>query len=1037
MAKRTKKEKFWKGISSAMAAVMAILIAATNALWVYSADVNSLLSVSTSKIVDSDGGDEDTIYYKSEFGDFTVDNFEKLADGCDEQTVTEANEGIVLLKNGDNALPLQDDERDVTLFGHASYNPFYAWGHEQLNSYPIDNLITYKDALVNKGFKINETLFEAYESDPAQRPADDRGKGGNATGTENPGSFYEQYEGIWAEAYNDVAIVMIARQGGESTDMAVDEIDDDGATHLSSLALHSNEKEMMDIVSAGDFEKVIVLINSPYAMELGWLDDYDVDAALWISNPGDQGFQSVPDILTGAINPSGATVDTWAADSLSSPAVVNCNGNTPQYANAEELNDSGIVTDGMGASIFDTPSSISYVNVQQENIYIGYKYYETRYADVIANQGGAESSVGSFASPGDTWSYSDEVCYPFGYGLSYTSFRQEITNVAFDEASDSYNVTVKVSNTGDVAGKKAVIIYAQTPYEEYEKTYLVEKPALQVVGYDKTDIIEPGSSAELAISVDRYYLASYDDNNAKGYMLSGGDYYFAVGDSSHDALNNILSAQGYEGLIDYDGSPFTENVYATIKVSDGLPADNAAPDTDTYAYSAATGAKVTNLFDYADYNYWEDDTGMTVEYLTRTNWAGTFPTEMASVVVKGEEMEKLLQGNWYEKADDAVSARTITQGVDNGITFAMMKDVDYEDDEMWDQYLDQFTLEEMADQIKATRGGNNACDKVGMPVTISGDGSNECFATWPATIGYGVQKVENPYADHRSQRYTSLLSATWDRDLQLRRGELMGEEMLFAGVNKASVGGGNLHRTPFCGRQSQYPSEDPNTTDMYLEIFLTGINSKGVRSGPKHFGGNDAEFNRLGTNIFATEQSLREGTFRGFEKALRADKVDCGYVMPCNHRIGLKWGAANEELYTDLLRGEWGFRGMTQTDCSMTEETGFTSASLEVLISGIDGMWGKSDDITGNRWIAQINDNDDGDVLLQLRNVVKNVHYVNSHSCAVNGLSTTSTVVSVVPTWQILTIAILIIVAMLTTASIARYAVIRNRNRKEDIENGR
>lgn len=1017
--KRINRKGVWMGITSIMSFLTIIAVLATTVLQDYSGILNQYLGIATTQIIEKEGENEDTIYYKSEFGEFTSENLKKVDEAAFEQTRNEAREGSTLLKNSNDALPLGDDETRVTLFGHASWNPLY-------RTYAAGSSLTtdpewttdLKEALEAEGFKINETLWNAYADDPAIRPADERGKGGSATNTENPGSFYEKYSDSWANDYNDVAIVVIARQGGESTDMAVSEQNDSKDEMISSLALHDNERQMMDIVSKGSFGKVIVLINSPYAMELGWLDEYDVDACLWISTVGSSGFTGVAEILSGEVNPSGLLTDTWAADSLSSPAVANGNGNTPMWENMDEIHDSGIVTDGTDQHPLDSEVVIGYVNVQQENIYVGYKYYETRYADVIMGEGDAASSVGAFVSTGDIWNYSEEVCYPFGFGLSYTTFSQEITSVRYNSDSDTYDVTVNVTNTGDVAGKKAVVLYAQTPYGEYERTNYVEKAAVQLVGYDKTDMLEPGDSEEIIITVDRYLLASYDDNYAKGYILSGGDYYFAVGDSSHDALNNILSVQGYDELVDYDGNAVEGNANAVTKIETGVPSDNSNPDAQVYSHSQATGYTVTNLFDYADYNYWEEDTGVTVDYLTRQDWSGTFPTEAAKVVIKGEGMENLLQGNVYETAEDAPSVDSFTFGANNGLTFAMMKDVAWEEDIMWNKFLDQFTLEELASMVK-DMPGNYAIESIALPEIQHSDGCDSSVGRgYLEEIGWGDQKETNTYnAGRGSVVYTSLLAATYNPDLQVRRGELMAEEMMYAGINVSCTGGSDIRRTPFSGRNAEYFSEDANLTSLVGAYEMGTMQGKGVIGGPKHFAGNDQEYMRLGVTVFTTEQAFREGSLRGFEYVLRKDKADLHYTMTTNVRIGMKWTPLNSELLTDVLRDEWGFAGTTNTDSSFKWPNGFTSNIVPALMAGTDTNYGNTTDDPSNVYLTYLKENDDGNVVLRLREVAKNCIYAWSRSCGINGLSSSSEIVTITPTWEIAVRYIDIALVVLTVAS--------------------
>lgn len=801
-----KKTKLWAGLSAVMVAILIVAIFATAAAMHFADDLNSYFNIKVSEVVRSEETNIDTEYFKSEFGEFSSDNLEKLDKAMFELAREEMREGVVLLKNDDNALPLKTDERKVTLFGNATHNPLYrTYGAGSKLCDDPEWTTDLKEALEKESFEINPTLWNAYTSDSdatGKRPQDKRGKGGNANNTEHPIKFYSKYTSSFA-SYNDVAIVSIARQGGEGVDMNTYEDDDLGSPNLaagkkiSSLALHQNEKDMLSAVKNGGFDKIIVLINSPFAMELDWFDEYDIDAALWISTPGSVGFESVAEILVGKVNPSGLLTDIWAADSLSAPAMANSNGNTPKWTNSDTLRDSGIITIGGGTSIWDSYFNLEYVNVQQENIYVGYKYYETRYADIIMNKGNANSKAGVFKSRGN-WNYAEEVCYTLGFGMSYTDFSMSITDVTYDESKDNYAVEVKVKNTGATSGKRAVVVYAQTPYGNYEKTNGVEKSAIQPVGFSKTDLLKPDGEQTLTIPVDRYMLASYDDENAKGYILSGGDYYFAVGNGAHEALNNILSVCGYTGLTDHDGKAYEGDSSAVKKVTDGLPSNNEKPDMRAYSHSKATGARVTNVFDIADYNYFKDDTGIEVKYLTRSDWDGTFPVKAAQVALKGERMEHMMNGDTYTKDPDAVKADTFTFEAKNDITFVMMKDVPYENTDMWNKFIDQFSLRDLCSLFRIS--GTN--ETVAKPNIANGDGCDGA-GNLPRTVGYGDKETDNTYYPGRScVCFTSLMAATYNKDIQKRRGELMGELWLYSKTYTACTGGGNVRRTPFSGRNA-------------------------------------------------------------------------------------------------------------------------------------------------------------------------------------------------------------------------------------------
>lgn len=1004
---------FWRGMTALLALILALFSFGTACALNYEGTVNSFLNIETTQIDNSAvDPNEDLIYYKSEFGDYTEANLRTMQEAVYAHIAEEAREGSTLMSNN-GVLPLDvGSQSNISLFGFAAYDPLYHTSGAGSRTYLDPELtVSFKEALEEEGFRINETLFNAYGSmDPrttigAGGPPgfgattnnnpdlikSDGNKNYRATGNcEAPASIYtDEVRATFAD-YNDAAIVVLAREGGEGSDMAVSE-DDTGTPDvvetMSSLALHQNEKDMLEIV-AENFDNIIVIVNTTYFLELDWLDDYGVDACLWIGSPGTTGFRAVADILSGESNPSGRLSDTWAADSLSSPAIVNEAGNTPTWSNVNDFAADGIITDKKN----------THVAVEQENIYVGYKYYETRYADgIMNNSGNALSSVGAFRSQGNTWNYADEMCFTFGWGLSYTTFAQTIERVTYDADTDMYTVGVRVENTGDTAGKCAVLVYAQTPYGDYEREYEVEKSAIQFVGYDKTDILAPGESVTVEVPVERYMLASYDQEGAKGYILSGGDYYFAVGDSAHDALNNILAVQGYTGMFDQDGTADdTLEADSVYKLTQGVPSDNGDPDTESYCYSVVTGNRVTNAFAEQDINYWSDDTGVTVKYLTRSDWAGTFPTKAVSVPCEGEEMQKRLQGETYEMPADAQEKYAeINQGSaseEAEILFVEMRGEAY-DSPKWETFLDQLTIEEMA-TLLANMHGSQAIARVGLPQIIGGDGCNGTDIPFGDTIGYG-DKAENYYV-HFGGNFTSVLAATWNKELQERRGELMAEEMLFMGINETWSGGGDLRRTPFSGRNYEYYSEDANVSYLVGMTEMSAMQAKGINAGIKHFAGNDWETQRNGVAIFYREQAFREGSLRGFEGAMRDDKGGALAAMGIYGRQGLTYSPACYSLNKTVLRDEWGFRGHIITDAAVDD---YASHFVEQLMGYNDSFCFDMGGASTAGIIEHITTYQDGYVLERLRDATRNTLYSYTLTSAVNGLSPDTRIIYMEPWW--------------------------------------
>lgn len=648
-----------------MAFVMCFTIFGASCAMSYAGVVNGMLGIQTSQVVKTEGGgDEDTAYFKSAYGEISADSLKQLKEDAYAEAVLEQEEGTVLLYNKNNALPL-DKKEQLSLFGHAVVQPLYRSQSAGSRAYSTNSGVDLYKALGSLKFKVNPALYNAYRTSGTERKTG-AGTFFNETSDpaslwsigEEPISFYtDELKSSWAAGFNDVAIVMLAREGGEGVELYM-ETPTEG---ISQLALCQEERDLLAMIrDSGAFKKTIVLLNSGNPMEVDWVEEYGVDAVLWIGCPGEKGFTGVANILAGNANPSGRLVDTYAVNSLSSPAAAN-----NSYSNQTWEN----LTEALKKASSD-PSEISYYTVQTEGIYIGYKYYETRYEDQVLGRFQAAGAAGS--TGGAAWDYAKEVSYPFGYGLSYTAFDQTLDGVTMD--GDTITVTVTVTNTGGVAGKSVVQVYAQTPYGAYEQANRVEKPAIQLLDYAKTSMLEPGASETLTIPCSRYLLASYDYTGAKGYILSEGDYYIAIGDDAHDALNNVLAAKGASGMVDALGQPaagMPEKTYHWTGAFDG----------ETYRYSAA-GAEVTNQFDDCDVNYWYD--GL-VTYLTRSDWQGTFPTQPVMGLTLNDEMIKMLDGDVYRKPDDAPSAAAITQGDNQGIMLISMRGLDY-GDELWETF---------------------------------------------------------------------------------------------------------------------------------------------------------------------------------------------------------------------------------------------------------------------------------------------------------------------------------------------------------------
>ncbi len=971
MVKKSGKTGLWRGLTPILWMLFSLCIGCTLLLTEWAGQVDRVLGITHDTVSGATG----EIVYKSDYaaadGSLTAAGKEELAEDLRAHNVQTMEEGAVLLKN-DGALPLSEEIKNVTLLGRATADPVYRNTSGGPSFRPEDG-VTLKSALESAGFSVNGTVYKAYEASDKYRD-----KVTGDIGEEDPDFFTSEVLSSFS-SYNDAAIVMLSRYSGEGNDLLTEDADG-----ISQLALHPDEKYVLEIANKY-FDTVILLVNSGNPLELGWLDEagYGVDAALWIGTPGQYGFEGVVNLLTGKANPSGGLIDTYATDSLSAAATRNFGDYT--YANADSL---GLKSVGL------TDVTNKYL-VQAEGIYVGYKYYETRYEDAVLGRGNADSEAGVFASEGG-WNYAEEVAYPFGYGLSYTTFDFAITDFSSDgEEGSEFSVTVSVTNNGEVAGKTSVQIYVQAPYTDYDREHLVEKSSVVLVAFAKTGEIQPGKSEEIEISIDKYLFASYDSTAHEGeggYILDDGNYYFATGNGAHDALNNILALKAEtEGLsvelYDHAGNAVQGNTAA----AQVWTLDNF--DDTTYAES--NGVRVDNKLEEADLNYWIEDS---VTYLTRRDW-NTFPKsydtlnatqEMADVLTK----DSLGDGSYemYEKPADAAGKDAYTQGAEVTVKFIQMRGVAYDDTEKWDEFLNQFTVAQLAAMTK-DMSGISAIASVGFPGVVQTDG--------PDGAG-GVQYVGE-----------SVAAATFNPEILSERGNMMAEEALCNGISAQWAPGANIHRTPFGGRNFEYYSECANMSYLCAAYQCAAMQEKGLITSIKHFCGNDQETNRKGVCTFMNEQGWRQGPLRGFEGAFT--KGGSLSTMTSYSRYGLILTAECSAVNNDILRGEWGFKGFTITDAG-------SGSALDDLIGGTDVNCMK--DYT-REIISGINKKDDGYLLGKLRNANRNIFYTLLRSNVVNGLSVDSVIEEGMSWWQYAVIAIDVAIGVLAAGCTALYVLNR------------
>ena len=759
-----------------------------------------------------------------------------------------ADEGIVLLKNEGRTLPLTAGNLNV--FGWASTNPVYGGtGSGALND--AYHTVTLLEGLENAGFTLNTELSDFYTAYRADRPTIAMGTQ-DWTLPEPPASTYTDEMMANAKAFSDTALVVIGRSGGEGADLPTDMaavIDgswQDGTTSYAGsytnnsteyadfeqgqhfLELSKTERDMLDLVCS-NFENVVVVYNGANTMELGFVDEYaQIKSVLWCPGTGQSGFNALGSILAGTVNPSGKTADTFVYDLTATPTWNNFRAFS--YTNADEFAAAGFMIKST------TPRFINY----NESIYVGYRFYETAAAEGVID-------------------YATTVQYPFGYGLSYTSFSQTMSDLTVDgEGNISLDVTV--TNTGSVAGKDVVEVYYNPPYTNGG----IEKSTANLIAFDKTEMLEPGASETITITFKAEDMASYDADVNKAYVLEAGDYIISINSDSHTVIDSR-----------------TYNVPSTIVYGEG----NARSTDETV---------VTNQFDFADGG---------VTYLSRADGFANYAE--ATAAPASYEMSDELKasfinnGNYdpneYNNADDVMP----TTGASNGLQLVDMRGVDY-DDAQWDTFLDQLTINDMDTLIALGGYQTAAVPSIGKVQTYDCDG--------PASINNnftGVGSVGFPSA--------VMIASTWNPDLASEFGRSIGkmaDEMNTTGWYAPAM---NNHRSAFAGRNFEYYSEDGVLSGKMAAKAIQGAEEFGVYAYMKHFALNDQEANRCDMLCtWADEQSIREIYLKPFEISVK--EGGCDAVMSSFNYIGHKWAGACDELLNKVLRDEWGFVGMVLTD---------------------------------------------------------------------------------------------------------------------------
>ena len=975
-------------MKKALANTYKVLFVATSTLFALTAvgtkiamenqrQVNKFLHAETMHVIPNKDTTIDTEYFKSKFSnlDDVIKNGRDVAREVEE-------EGAVLLKNDNNALPLTEGHRKVTLFGVGSVDPVYSGTGS--GSVDTETAETFESALNDNGISVNPTVSAWYRSTKELNGRtnsvrwiipgvygevdglDPRGAAWNDVKTANENTFAQ---------YGDAAIFVIARVGGEGMDMPTGTDDNPiKSTNGDYLNLTDLEREnlagLKAMKDAGTFKKIVVLINSSNPMDCSFLDnpDYGVDSALWIGSVGHTGLSGVANLLSGAKNPSGSLPDTYFIDPVKNNPVMKNFGNY-EFDNAAEK-----VAPGRSYSAYAT--TLTY----QEGIYVGYKYTETRYEDKVLGR----EKVGDF-------NYNNVVKFPFGYGLSYTTFTYSDFS-AVRNSDATYTVSVKVTNSGTVAGKEAVEVYVQKPYTDYDIAHGIEKASVSLVGFGKTKELAAGASETVTVTVNERDFTSYDADGAKTYILDAGNYYLTAARDSHEAINNILAAKGKSTA---DG--MTAEGTAAMTKSFTLNFDDVAYSTDPH-----TGNPIHNLFDYADPNKYEHRGSNSVKWLSRNDWTGTYPTEHAHISLTDRMLAEM---NQLTIEKDEVEYPTY--GEDNKMKLVdLLQDQDGNpipyDYDGWDKILDQLTWDETVNLLCNGFRSTAQLDSIGKKLTVDSNGPVGLTDAYAAGANGLARKNGIDAKDSRKPTCypgNPVVAATLNKELAKKAGDAMGEDALWAGYSGLYGPCSNVHRSPYGGRTFEYYSEDAILIGDILAPIVEGLQEHGCYVYNKHFAFNDQETNRSGVATWMNEQTARENYLEAFRRVI--EKADAMCVMTSMNRHGTLCNYANNPLTVDYLRTEIGMRGIAVTDYWSSCAAIVTIQST--LRSGEDLPDGNLSEDEINAFIADYGPGKGyGQLAQNMRESAHRILYTVVHSNVMNGDAPGSIYIPVTPAWQIL-----------------------------------
>ena len=1025
MSKKKSGRRVWRGVTTATASLLALSVCASTVVDGFRTDIDKFLGTKSTKLVTEDSDGTDLYTFKSDYTSTT-----ELLHGIQDVGERMSEEGSVLLKNN-GALPLTKGEtQKITLLGFSSYYPVQ--GGDMGSSF-IANTGTDADtvdmvgAFKAKGFGLNQTVADMYEALKPMYKSEVQSWGGTVeynhiTAPSTTGVFsskepsqaaMDSQDAGWKDSMNDnnVMIVTIARSASENGSYNPGTAGVDPTQNLNQtdpLGLSDDERDLINAAvtaKAANGGKVIVLLNNVSAMEVQEIEDnVGVDAILQVGLPGGYGFYGVADILSGAVSPSGHLTDTYAVKNASAPSAQNFGD--LQWANA------------------NPDISMNDAIVEAENIYIGYKYYETRYFDTVMGQGNAASTVGS--STGSAWNYDDEVTYPFGYGLSYTTFEQTLDNLNVDLENETVTANVTVKNTGSVAGKDVVQLYVSLPYTDYDKEHGVEKAAIQLLDYGKTAELAPGASETVTITADMQNMASWDStaDNAAGtkgcYILDAGDYWFTIGNGAHEAVQNVLAAEGQDVGGDADKAK-TWNL--------------GSQDTTTFA-TTKNGTAVENQLADMDVNYWLPGTAT---YLTRADWEGTFPKTYKDLTAT-DEMIDILDNDIYEINANG-DPSTVTFGADNGLTLADLKGVSDINDERWDMLMDEITLEEC--MIRTGFGGTSTkvIESIMSPEAIQNDGPNGFnsyplgqYANTDASTGDPcVVDANDPNLTYKMGTMVNetVIAQTFNKDLAADYGRVIGNYSLWANTAIFWGIGTNLHRLPYNARNHEYYSEDAVLTAGQGTAYAAAAMEYGVIIAPKHLAFNDTEINRTGISVFMTEQQARENELRGTQGIVENAHV-LG-VMTAYNRVGITQDNAHTGLMKNILRTEWGFQGLISED--FIQNANYVVLK-EAVLNGVTMSCN-----TGDNTMAAVSEkypywtveavSQDTTMMTALKQAMKYQNYALANSNAMDGMTSSTRLVSVRTWYDNALVAVQVVFAALTVLAAAMYVLNDRKSKKQ------